>query len=211
MGAGRLLPCVGAPGCQCPQCQLPCNIGAARALVLATGVVRNRPPAPLRSRSAGPPPAHNPPRSRRSARHAALQAPGLAQAQVGSKHAAVPHGPPVPAVPSRTWTPVNQHAAEGELEERTSGFACGAETVQGRALRQQALRQQATAPLAGSKRAAARRGGRAVAGWWVVGVGGGGRTKAEARWARRWKRICETAVRARREQGRGWCAPCGAR
>ena len=68
------------------------------------------------------------------------------------------------------------------------------------ALRSRALRQQcATARVATTKRAAAG----------VVGAlwrGGGWRRwshKAEARWARRWRRICEAAVRARRGEGKG--------
>ena len=49
------------------------------------------------------------------------------------------------------------------------------------------------------------------AAWWRVcgGVVGGWRRRrwshtAEERWAWRWRRICEAAVRARRRQGRGW-------
>jgi len=114
--------------------------------------------------------------------------------------------PALPIVPSRTWTHVSLHGAEGErasvllVAQKRAGasWLCAS-----RALRQQC----ATAHVAGSKRAAAG----------VVGAlwrGGGWRRwshEAEERRAWRWRRLCEAAVRARCGQGRGWCVPCWAR
>jgi hypothetical protein len=110
-----------------------------------------------------------------------------------------------PAVPRRTWTLVNLHGAEGELEQSASVLLA----VQKRAgaswlcASTQGAAPARNRPLAGSKRAAARRGGRAVARW-AAGWRRRWSHKAEPRWARRWRRTCEAAVRARREQGRGW-------
>jgi len=188
----------------CLSCKTPKLYVTGLVPALATCTARNRPPAPLRSRAAGPSPARNPPRSRRSARHAARQAPGIAQARVPEALARC--GPPQPAhaQPCRTWTPVSLQGAEGELEERAS--APLAVLKRAGALCQQALRSSAACACTQPPQSQARSGQpRGVVGalWW----GGGWRRwshRAEERWARRWSRICEAAVRARREQGRGW-------
>jgi len=141
----------------------------------------------------GPPPTRNPARSHSSARHATRQAAGLAQAR-RSWEALGAHAQPVPAV--RTCTPA-QTARRRRATWRSSRVrcTCGAETVRWGARAQCASRQPPTS-LARSGQPL----GVVGALWCVVGVGGGGRTKA-ARW---WRRICEAAVRARCEQGRGW-------
>ena len=108
-----------------------------------------------------------------------------------------------PAVPCRTWTPVNLHGAEGALEERASVLLAvqkRAGALCQQALRSRALRQQATAHVAGTKRAAVGRGGCAAACGRlaeVVAQGGGALGAAVEQ--------SEAAVRARRRQGRaGW-------
>ena len=83
-----------------------------------------------------------------------------------------------------------------------------AETCRGvLALRSRALRQHATAHS--PARSERPRGVVSAA----VAVGGGWRRwphRAEERWARQWRRICEAAVRARRGEGKGLgAAPCG--
>jgi len=95
----------------------------------------------------------------------------------------------------RTWTPVNQHGAEGALEQRASGALAvlkGAGAVCQQALRSRALRQQATAHVVGTKRAAAG----VVGALWRVVVCGGGRTKRRS---------------AGRAGGAGYAKRCGAR
>ena len=70
---------------------------------------------PLRSRAAGSPPTLSPPRTCRSARHAARQAPGIARAQARRwRGTGAQPTPPFPAVPCRTWTSVNLHVAEAQ-------------------------------------------------------------------------------------------------
>jgi len=169
---------------------------------------------PLRSRAAGSSPTLSPPRTCRSARHAARQAPGIARAQARRwRGTGAQPTPPFPAVPCRTWTPVNLHGAEGELEERARQLYLQRRNGAGASwlCAAGALRQQcATAPLAGSKRAAPG----VVGALWRAGRlvgGGGGRTR------RRRAGRAGGGVYAKRRCGRGasreggGCAPCGAR
>ena len=127
---------------------------------------------------------------------------------------ASPTARPRPAVLSRTWTPVNLHGAEGELEDRASVLLAvlkrAGALLGGAPLRAQAD-SRAQPPNRGCE-ACSRAAWWARCGmWWKVGGGGGGRTKAEARWA------CGGGGYAKRRCGRGasreggGCVPCGAR
>jgi len=139
---------------------------------------------PLLRRSAAAPPVRyrRPTRPDRAVQRAKLRGKHRASRKRELGGARAQRSPAArPAVPCRTWTPVNLHGAEGALVDRASaplavlkraGGVVPAGSVHACSRTSRALRlsTHATAPVAGSKRAAAGRGGRAVAGWWLAEV-----------------------------------------